>query len=182
MNTQSFEKQGKGKQGTVILEEDLLRRYQEGAFCSAKGTHSSGRAGIQVHDVNPAPGAFPSPWGLSMAGRCSPQLSLTVGSTWARTVLSTKFHFNHQWLVGVGGVGGVGGCSPASDGRIWALAGRSPSELLLLESVISQSFKHARTWLAMNCSCQAGAYKTFIEPSDQTDHLIRLSPRETGLV
>lgn len=170
MDALSFGKQDKGKQGAVILEEDLIRRYKEGASCSAKGTHSSGGAGIQVHGVNPVPGAFLFPW--ESAGRCSLWFSLITGSAWARTVPSTKFHFNHQWLVA------VRGCSPAFDCRIWAFAGRSSSESLLLESVISQSFKHARTWLAINSSRQTGAYKTFMETSDQTDPLIGLSPRE----
>lgn len=44
MDALSFGKQDKGKQGAVILEEDLIRRYKEGASCSAKGTHSSGGA------------------------------------------------------------------------------------------------------------------------------------------
>lgn len=86
--------------------------------------------------------------------------SIITGNTWARTVVSAKFHLSHWWLVG------VGGCLPTFDCRIWALAGKKSSELLLLESVISQSFKHARTWLARYIySCWTGAYKTLIETS-----------------
>lgn len=40
---------------------------------------------------------------LSLAGRCSLWLSLITRSAWAWTVLSAKFHFSHQCLVGVGG-------------------------------------------------------------------------------
>lgn len=79
MDALSFGKQDKGKQGAVILEEDLTRRYKEGASCSAKGTHSSGGAGIQVHGVNPAPGAFPFPWESVPGWEVQPLVQLNNG-------------------------------------------------------------------------------------------------------
>lgn len=79
MDALSFGKQDKGKQGAVILEEDLIRRYKEGASCSAKGTHSSGGAGIQVHGVNPVPGAFLFPWESVPGWEVQPLVQLNNG-------------------------------------------------------------------------------------------------------